>query len=238
MRNSYFEFKQFRIEQGGAAMKVTTDACIFGALINIGDESCTVLDVGTGTGVLSLMLAQRNAKAKFVAIDVDESAYRQCKDNFENSIFRSQMQCLHQDFFTIDDSTKYDFIICNPPYFEGQLKSANAQKAVAWHSTQFNLSAFLEKSKSLLAENGSLWLLLPQQRWQEFEETCKIIQWTKASEVQICNNNFTKPHLAIFELCTRQSESIPNISCLIIRDDQLVCTSQFTNLMQPYYLHF
>ena len=128
MSNSYFQFKQFIIHQDRCAMKVTTDACLFGAWVAEEDKSekiitKNVLDIGTGTGLLSLMYAQKNSLANIDAIEIDEDAYIQAKENVAASPFAERINIIHDDIKRFTFSKKYDCIISNPPFYEKEIRS-------------------------------------------------------------------------------------------------------------------
>ncbi|KXK42319.1 MAG: methyltransferase small [Bacteroidetes bacterium OLB11] len=147
--NSYFQFKQFKIQQNKCAQKVTEIACIFGAACPIPENTFSILDIGGGTGLLSLMLAQRS-KAKIDCIEIDSETSFQLQDNIQNSIFKNRITPLFHDVNSYSFDKKYDLIICNPPFFSNSLKSKSAQKNKAWHDDTLSLSQlfFLTKKSS------------------------------------------------------------------------------------------
>lgn len=133
MANSYFQFKEFTVRQERASMKVCTDACLFGAyaanqLIFINPAEC--LDIGTGTGLLSLMLAQK-IPANIDAVEIEYASYSQAKGNFEHSPWREQLNVFHTDINQFQSEKKYNCIISNPPFFEKDLKSEDEKKNAA-----------------------------------------------------------------------------------------------------------
>src|SRR5262245_58656662 len=144
MPNSYFQFKQFVIHQEHCAMKVTTDGCLFGAWVaasKAGNAAAGkhVLDIGTGTGLLSLMYAQKHPHAQIDAIEIDEAAAQQAADNFAASPWQKRLQLIHSDIKDYRPSHPYDTIISNPPFYENQLSSGNAKKNMAHHSSSIGL---------------------------------------------------------------------------------------------------
>src|SRR2546421_11557996 len=122
MSNSFFQFKQFRIDQDRCAMKVTTDACILSAWAPI-PPAGNFLDIGTGTGLLALMMAQRSAGI-IDAIELHEESFLRAKENVEASRWRDRIHIIHSDAKLFRPNKKYDFIICNPPFFQNQLKTS------------------------------------------------------------------------------------------------------------------
>ena len=124
MANSWFQFKQFKVEQGKTAMKVGTDGVLLGAWASVGDAK-NILDVGTGTGLIALMLAQRNQNAEISAIDIDRNAVEQAAENAEQSPWSGRISIFESDYnhFRVGVSCLFDLIVSNPPYFEQSLKS-------------------------------------------------------------------------------------------------------------------
>ncbi len=150
-------------------MKVCTDACLFGALV--ADQvktkaSTNILDIGTGTGLLSLMLAQR-VPALIDAVEIDEAAYQQAKENFEQSPWKERLSIFNTDILKFDAGKKYDCIISNPPFFENDLKSSDKNKNAAKHDTTLTLEQLLQTVQKLLNEDGSFAVLLPYHRIEE-----------------------------------------------------------------------
>ncbi|MEM8894752.1 MAG: methyltransferase [Bacteroidota bacterium] len=141
MPNTYFDFKQFRVDQGQSGMKVTTEGCILGAWARF-NQPKRILDIGTGTGLLSLMLAQRYPTGIIDAVELDEKAAQQAKQNFRKSPWSSKLtahHCCIKDFEAVNGRC-YDLIICNPPFFKNDLKSTNSQKAKAIHNDNLSQS--------------------------------------------------------------------------------------------------
>ena len=117
MANGYFQFKQFTVRQQHCAMKVGTDGTLLGAWSQASAGLCRVLDVGTGTGLIALMMAQRYPEAQVIAIDIDEKAVFQAQENVSASPFADRIKVLEADVQTFEDSVKFDSIVCNPPFF-------------------------------------------------------------------------------------------------------------------------
>ncbi|MFP5042174.1 tRNA1(Val) (adenine(37)-N6)-methyltransferase [Parasediminibacterium sp. JCM 36343] len=181
MPNNYFQFKQFTVYQQHCAMKVTTDACLFGAwvgnCINEGriafnQPQGSFLDIGTGTGLLSLMLSQNAPDSHIDAVEIDKLAAQQATENFASSPWHKQLQVHYtsiQAFCQGNTSPLYDFIISNPPFFDNDLKSNNFKKNLAMHSEALSLEALLVAIQTLLLKDGSFAILLPYHRCGYFE---------------------------------------------------------------------
>jgi tRNA1Val (adenine37-N6)-methyltransferase len=159
---SVFKFKQFSVDQTGCAMKINTDGVLLGAIAN---ASCpeTVLDIGTGTGVIALMLAQRFTEAKIDAVEIDQSAAKTAERNFESSAFKERLTnyCSgFEDYFSQFPERKYDLIVSNPPFYIDSLKSPTAQKSLAKHTDIDFFEKLFKSMANHLTLNGCCWLIL------------------------------------------------------------------------------
>ncbi len=164
-----FKFKQFEIRQSKNVFRVGTDGVLLGALAD-GNESSRVLEVGTGTGLISLMLAQRFSKAEFLGIDINEEAVELTKTNFENSPFKPRLNNILQDFKSFQTGDKFDLIVSNPPYFEA---SDSEKDKIARQTVELNFSQLISKSAELLSENGIFSVIIPVEVGVDFIEIAK-----------------------------------------------------------------
>ena len=160
MATDIFKFKRFDVDQSGCAMKVNTDGVLLGALTEANDPQ-NILDIGTGTGVISLMLAQRFAKAQINAIEIDEQAAETAARNFEGSAFADRLNAVHGDFATTTPSVNYDLIVSNPPFFLDSLTSANEKKNLARHTDELFFDRLIKFAAEYLTDNGSFQLVVP-----------------------------------------------------------------------------
>ena len=165
MSSDCFRFKQFSVYHGGCAAKVGTDGVLLGAwALDVPRDNvpCTILDVGTGSGLIALMLAQRFADAKIDAIDIDPAAVNQAEENFARSPWSNRLRCKQIAFQDlVQTGCQYDVIVSNPPYFVDSLKNPDAQRRVARHTDTLSYKELLSTGAQLLTENGSLSLILP-----------------------------------------------------------------------------
>ena len=176
MSNQWFRFKKFTIHQDRCAMKVGTDGVILGAWVNVRGMH-SALDIGTGTGLLALMLAQRQKKLKVTALEIDPAATLQALENVAESPFSSQVQVIHSDFrtFQSEDSVKFDILICNPPYFSASLQPAQTERAIARHSETLEISDIFKRAEELLNANGEINVVVPASREEEVVKSAAVM---------------------------------------------------------------
>jgi tRNA1Val (adenine37-N6)-methyltransferase len=249
MSNSYFQFKQFTIQQDRCAMKVTTDGCLFGAwatrkvgslesgVVSQISETRTVLDVGTGTGLLALMLAQEG-EFSIDAVEVDKDAFQQASENVAASPWADRIKVFHADIREFEFPNQYDIIISNPPFYEKELKGDDAKKNIAHHNEGLLLPELLAIIKKNLKPGGSFFLLLPYKRNEEirkmFTENDLAIQQLTFVR-QSTKHDFFRIMLEGKLKTDEVAETI--IDEISIKDEQDQYTPAFVNLLKDYYLH-
>ncbi|MBK7666982.1 MAG: methyltransferase domain-containing protein [Sphingobacteriaceae bacterium] len=238
MANSTFAFKQFVIKQDKCAMKVSTDAVLLGAWV-IPNGSLNILDIGTGTGVIALMLAQKS-KGKIHAIDIEKSAYEQAKINFEESIFTESLSVEHKSLqdFAKSSTQKFDLIVTNPPYFVDSLKSFDSNRSNARHADILPYIELIEGVKIIMSEKGKFCLILPKNEAIKFREQAESRGFHLSKLLRIrttLDKGEEKRHLMQFEFRpTEFSES----TLVIEKDERHSYTEEYKNLTKDYYIHF
>jgi len=165
MSNPYFRFKQFTVYHDLCAMKVGVDGVLLGAWADCRNVK-NVLDAGTGSGLIALMLAQRS-DAHVHAIDIDENACKQAEINFNHSPFSNRLSIEQVDFQYFSSSVGYDLIVSNPPYFANSLKSPDKNRNLARHNDRLPLEVLINKSASLLNPQGKIAFILPFDLWEQ-----------------------------------------------------------------------
>jgi tRNA1Val (adenine37-N6)-methyltransferase len=157
----YFKFKEFSIEQRGASCKVGTDGVLLGAWAEVSDAK-NILDVGAGTGLITIMMAQRNAQARIDAVEIDKQAVEQACRNILASPWNERIHLVNSDFLSLDSGVgKYDLIVSNPPFFEDSLKSPDERRNKARHSDSLPQAALLKQAAKLLSNRGIISVVLP-----------------------------------------------------------------------------
>lgn len=234
MPNTHFSFKQFTIHQDQTAMKVTTDACILGAYTEV-KEPENVLDIGTGTGLLALMLAQRS-NAKIDAVETDKNAYNQAVININESIFRDKIKIHHisiQDFTT---TYAYDLIISNPPFFQNHLKSETQSRNNSIHTDTLSFEDLLNSILRLLSFNGIFVVLLPVYESSIFEQLSTLQGLYPQNKLMIRHRKGSRI-LRIITTFGRVKKQIIHEE-LIIKNPDESYSPDFQTLLKDYYLIF
>jgi tRNA1Val (adenine37-N6)-methyltransferase len=235
--NTYFQFKQFRVEQDKCAMKVCTDSCLFGAYVEVRDAK-RILDIGAGTGLLSLMVAQRSG-ASIDAVEINPEAQLQAQENFAQSPWADRLILYPMSLqeYARASGQLYDVILSNPPFFLGSLKSENAAKNTAKHTGDLFYEDILGFAQAHLSPEGKLYLLLPPAEGQHF------------SELAINHNLYLAETLEVYTRiggkCIRHiqaytfTQATPVTKQLFIREaDAVTYTPAFETLLKEYYLNF
>jgi tRNA1Val (adenine37-N6)-methyltransferase len=176
MSEQIFRFKQFSVAHDLSAQKTGTDGVLLGAWTHIPSHANSILDIGTGSGLIALMLAQRTA-ASIDAIDLDENSYRQATLNFSNSKWSERLQSYHNRLQEFYPEKQYDLMVCNPPFFEKSLKPPLQGRSIARHGDMLDFDDLIIHSKRLLKEHGLLSVIIPYGRKENFAETAESNQF-------------------------------------------------------------
>lgn len=241
MANPWFRFKQFTVHHDKCAMKVTTDACLFGAWVasKMADQTAikNVLDIGTGTGLLSLMLAQQLPQAEIDAVELDANAADQAQANAGQSPFSHRVHVIQQDILQFQAPHQYHLIISNPPFHERQLASPDAEKNKAHHDATLTLGQLASTCQRLLQEGGSIALLLPYYRKEDaitlFQEQGFFPQATCDAR-QSASHSFFRTML----LFSTQPSHPVHEEVIVIKNADQHYSPEFVTLLKDYYLIF
>ena len=178
MANDYFRFKRFTIHQSRCGMKVGTDGTLLGAWAHGGD---TILDIGTGTGLIALMMAQRFPQASITGVDVDEAACLQARENVADSPFSANI--IHQN--VMDVSGTFDAVVSNPPYFNHSLESPDSQRTMARHTSSLSYRQLMESAWRLLDEHWEFSVVIPTEGKKEMESAAALTGFFKVRECAV-----------------------------------------------------
>ena len=233
--NNYFQFKEFRIVQEKSAMKVNTDGVLLGAWINI-DGAKTVLDVGAGTGLISLMIAQRS-EAEITGVEIEKNAAEEAFQNVRNSKWSDRIIIQNspfQDFVAISKS-KFDIIVSNPPFFSNGIKNSNPHRAIARHNQSLPFGEIIAGAKKLLSENGKLALILPWDQAQEFIDKSirENLYLTRSTEVKPFPDK--EPNRCLMEF-RREKKVILKTQMSIYDESRFEYTDEFKRMAGDFYL--
>jgi tRNA1Val (adenine37-N6)-methyltransferase len=234
---SKFTFKQFSIEQDKTAMKVGTDGVLLGAWAPVNHNPFSILDIGAGTGIIALMLAQRTSAEQIDALEIDEEAYEQAVDNFENSPWGDRLFCFHAglDEFIEEPEDEYDLIVSNPPFYAEDYKTENDQRDLARFQDAMPFEELIEAADLLLSENGIFAVILPFKEEQKFISLAKEFELypTKITHVKGTPKSEIKRSLLAF---SRNENQEFDIDELIIEIDRHVYTPEYIELTKDFYL--
>ena len=239
MSNNWFQFKQFRISQGNTAMKVGTDGVLLGAWVNIGakeDDSLRILDVGTGTGLIALMIAQRSS-AEIFAIEIDEAAAAQANENFKNSPWAQRINLIQADYRSFKQLSieRFDHVVCNPPFFSSSLNSSDKRRSIARHDNKLPLLSFIESCFNVITAEGRVSLILPTDRFEEAQDLFRQSGFFLVRKIDVRSRENGKFIRVLSEWSQKQEEQfIGDIS--IYSEHANEYTNQYRNLTKEFYL--
>lgn len=237
MSNTWFQFKQFLIRQDACAMKVTTDACIQGAWTPIKPDAAQILDIGTGTGLLSLMLAQRNANIHIDAVEYDAAAAQEAAENIAASPWANRITVTHNDIRAHETNRLYDMIICNPPFFANSLLSDVHTRNIARHNISLTRYELLQAVIKHLAEDGSFSLLLPLSEYQQWQPLIKKMGLWEQQTLHIKHRPEAAVKRVVSIITKHKNTPKANEQILTIQDNDGRYTAAFTALMADFYLN-
>lgn len=242
MGNKPFKFKQFTIHQNRCAMKVGTDGVLLGAWTNISHNPFSILDIGAGTGLIALMLAQRSSSEIIDAIEIDADAYEQCVENFESSPWNNRLFCYHASLneFVEEVEDKYDLITSNPPYFKPHSTSkkeefaVSSKRAKARFYDALPFDELLESVSKLLSDDGKFCTIIPFAEEASFTQQAKNfgLHANKILRVKGTPEAEVKRSLIEFSLAVTPCET----SEISIETSRHIYTDDYCSLTKNFYL--
>ncbi|MCO6498331.1 MAG: methyltransferase [Chitinophagaceae bacterium] len=240
MANDYFQFKKFLIRQSQCAMKVCTDSCLFGAWAarKISEQENRperILDIGGGTGLLSLMLGQKTA-AKIHAVEYDGNAFEQMQENFTNSDWSDRLKGFHSDIKNFTAREKYDLIISNPPFYENSLKGDDQARTAAMHDSGLLLGELVTEIQRNITPEGTFLILVAALREKDLEEIFKDHRAVILEKLLIKNTKEKLPFRIAYYGSFSPAEKDTVMTSITIYQQQGY-TEAFRELLKDYYLY-
>jgi tRNA1Val (adenine37-N6)-methyltransferase len=236
--DSIFQFKQFSVDQTNCAMKINTDGVLLGAMADT-DNPLNILDIGTGTGVIALMLTQRFLNASINALEIDEAAAQTANKNFKASPFAERLSVYaisFESYFTTYPDRKYDLIVSNPPFYIDSLKSPGEKKTLAKHTDVDFFERLIKAVAEHLTSNGYCWLVLPVNIAGIVVTLAKRFKLHPAKVIGVLSYAGSVPHRNI--LCLGFDEKISEKEKFIIYEEKDVYSDEYKKLLQAYFLAF
>lgn len=242
MQEEIFRFKQFSINQAGSAMKVGTDGVLLGAWVSLEHEPDSILDVGTGSGMLSLMMAQRSSAELIDAVEIDPAAYEQAVENFEASPWGDRLFCYHASFqeFAEEMDEAYDLILSNPPYYDDQDKTGGGDRLTdpsrrrARFSSNLDKAAFFRGANTLLSDTGRVAVVVPHADHQDWVKTADQFALHLRRITQVRGRKELPLKRSLMEFSRMETEIVEDE--LVIEIDRHVYTEAYIDLTRDFYL--
>lgn len=233
-----FKFKQFAVNQDRCAMKIGTDAVLLGAWCPIDNNPKAILDIGAGTGILALMLAQRTNADQIDALEIDEEAYEQCVENFEGSPWADKLFCYHAglDEFVDEPEDEYDLIISNPPFYSEDFKTSDEQRDLARFQDAMPFEDLIEAADLLLSENGTFAVVIPYKEEDRFIELCAEYELYPVKATRVKGSHKT-PIVRSLLAFKRFELSVLTADELVVEINRHEYTDDYINLTQDFYLN-
>ncbi len=232
-----FQFKQFAVEQDRTAMKIGTDGVLLGAWTPLDHNPTNILDIGTGTGIIALMLAQRCKTAQIDALEIDDEAYEQATENFENSPWNDRLFCFHAGLeeFIEEPEELYDLIVSNPPFYSENYKSENEQRDLARFQEAMPFETLIEAADLFLSDQGLFSVIIPFKEESNFLNITKEYELfpLKITHVKGTPSSEIKRSLLVFG---RNKNTNYLFDELVIETKRHIYTSEYINLTKDFYL--
>lgn len=234
---SEFKFKQFTVKQNKCAMKIGTDGVLLGSWATLDHNPFSILDIGAGTGVLSLMMSQRSQAEMIDAIEIDDNAYEQCVDNFEQAPWSDRLFCYHASLleFAEEIEDKYDLIICNPPFYSEDYKSKNKQRDLARFQDAMPFEHLVESVSKLLSEGGVFSVIVPFKEEEDFVGLALKQKLFQNRTLHVKGNTDSTIKRSLIEFSFTKKPSITET--LVIETSRHQYTQEYINLTKYFYLN-
>jgi tRNA1Val (adenine37-N6)-methyltransferase len=235
--NNVFHFKHFSIHHGRTIMKVGTDGVLLGAYVDVTNVK-NILDIGTGSGLIAIMFAQR-CNAKITGIEIDKNSAEEAKENISQCPWHDRILIRNISFqeFILENAEMFDLIVCNPPFFSGHLRSPDENRNLVRHNIQLNYNELLKGAKQLLSPEGIFWLIIPCSETAGFIEIAGSEGFHLIHQLNVIPKEGKKAHRNIIAIGKKNNESFSRAE-LTIRNHDDSFTNEYKNLTGSFYLNF
>ena len=232
-----FQFKQFSVEQDKTAMKIGTDGVLLGAWAPINEHTFSILDIGSGTGIIALMLAQRSSADQIDALEIDENAYEQAVENFENSPWSDRLFCYHAglDEFMEEPEDEYDLIVSNPPFYTENYFSGDEQRDQARFTESLPFEDLVEAADLLLSENGVFAIIVPYKEEEKLIALANDFDLFPIKITRVKGTPTTEIKRSLLAFSRNVTENFP-VDELIIEIARHEYTPEYIALTKDFYL--
>lgn len=230
MSNTYFRFKQFTVHHDRCAMKVGTDGVLLGATAYGGRR---ILDIGTGTGLVAMMMAQRFPLSMVTAIDIDKMAVEQAKENVEASPFRDRIEIVNDDISNYCKEKEFDCIVCNPPFFEDSLRCPNEQRATARHAEALPFDVLIDRIAHLLSAEGIATIIIPSDIMSRIESECAYANLFIRRKIFIRTVERKMPKRVLVSFGKQRTETEVCTQCLMEHGER---SAWYNEVCKDFYL--
>jgi tRNA1Val (adenine37-N6)-methyltransferase len=230
-----FEFKQFSVNQEGCAMRINTDGVLLGAMTDHSNVS-SVLDIGTGTGVIALMMAQKFPNAHVYAVEIDKQASERAKENFENSSFSERLTIINSDIFQWKNDMRFDLIVSNPPFYINSLHNPDQRRKVAKHTDVEFFQGMFKFAADQLEQHGTLQIIVPVELLDKLIEEGKSNGLHLQKQIDIQSFTDSQPFRSILSFGRENLKMVQNN--FIIYKERSQHSDSYKNILKPYFLAF
>ena len=231
-----FKFKEFTVNQDQCAMKIGTDGVLLGAWTSIKENPNSILDIGTGTGIIALQLAQRTDAETIDAIEIDDKAYEQSVENFENSDWVDRLFCYHASLeeFVGEIDEKYDLIVSNPPFYTDEFESENKARNKARFTSSLSFLTLLNGVSNLLSAEGLFSVIIPFKEEQNFIQIASKVNLLPVRICRVKGTPIAEIKRSILELSFCESDVLTTE--LIIETSRHQYTNDYIEVVKDFYL--
>ena len=235
MAKDCFTFKQFSVYQDRCAMKVGTDGTLLGAWAHAPEGRCRILDIGTGTGLIAMMMAQRYPQAEIVGVDISSEACAQARENVKYSPFFKRVSIVNFDIAEYDSGELFDTIVSNPPYFVNSLNCPDENRTIARHSDSLSYKDLLKQVIRLLSDEGNFSLVIPTESISAIESEVAFEGFFLSRKCLIKTTPRKSPKRVLMEFHKYPSDHI-EISEEVLETSPNVRSEWYSNLTKDFYL--